>query len=140
METYLKDLGLDVQLTIINGQEVTKIPPIDHAEKNLCSYNSKSLHTDMGGFSITIKSEVMSCTTTKEVWDKFKTLYEGDDKVKQVKLQKYRVHFENLKINEKEDIATNLLRVYEVFNCIRGLREKIEDHLICKVAKFWITL
>jgi len=48
----------------------------------------------------------MSCTIAKEIWDKLKTLYEGDHKVKQVKLQKYRAQFQNLKMDEKEDIVT----------------------------------
>ena len=61
----------------------------------------------------------MGCGTAKEVWDKLKNIYEGDPKVKQIKLQRHREEFENLKMNEKEDIATYLLRVDEVVNAIR---------------------
>ena len=74
----------------------------------------------------------MGCSTTKEVWDKLKSIYEGDPKVKQVKLQRHRVEFENLKMNEKEDIATYLLRVDEVFNAIIGLGEDLDDRWLYK--------
>jgi hypothetical protein len=72
----------------------------------------------------------MGCSTAKEVWDKLKSIYEGDPKVKQVKLQRHREEFKNLKMNEKEDIATYLLRVDEVVNAIRGLGEELDESLV----------
>jgi hypothetical protein len=74
----------------------------------------------------------MGCSTAKEVWDKLKCIYEGDPKFKQVKLQRYRAEFENLKMNEKEDITTYLLRVDEVVNAIRGLGEELDESLVLK--------
>jgi uncharacterized lipoprotein YehR (DUF1307 family) len=78
----------------------------------------------------TIASKVMGCNTTKVIWDKLKSIYEGDPKFKQVKLQRHRVEFENLKMNEKEDIETYLLRVYEVVNSIIGLGEDLDESLV----------
>jgi uncharacterized lipoprotein YehR (DUF1307 family) len=72
----------------------------------------------------------MGYNTAKEVWDKLKSIYEGDPKVKQVKLQRHRAEFENLKMNEKEDIATYFLRVDEVVNAIRGLGEELDESLV----------
>jgi hypothetical protein len=72
----------------------------------------------------------MGCSTVKDVWDKLKSIYEGDPKVKQVKLQRHRAEFENLKMNEKEDIATYFLKVDEVVNSIRGLGEEIYESLV----------
>ena len=108
MENYLKALGVDAWLAFFNGYQVPKNPPIDIDQTKLFSCNSKPPHIIMDGFSRTIKSKVMSCTIAKEYWDKLKTMYEGDDKIKQVKLQKYRVQFENLKMDEKEDSVTYL--------------------------------
>ena len=51
----------------------------------------------------------MHCETTKEIWDKLRNIYEGDDKIKGAKLQTYRVQFENLKMKEKENIAAYFL-------------------------------
>ena len=42
----------------------------------------------------------------EEVWDKLKSIYEGDDKVKKDKLQTFLAQFETLKMKEEEDVAT----------------------------------
>ena len=52
--------------------------------------------------------KVMHCETTKEIWDKLKNIYEGDDKVKGEKLQTYRGQIENLK-NERGRKYSSLL-------------------------------
>ncbi len=72
----------------------------------------------------------MHCTLAKEIWDKLKTVYEGDTKAKSVKLQTYRTQFEGLKMEESEDIATFFLRIDEVINTMRGLGKNIEDDVI----------
>jgi hypothetical protein len=87
------------------------------------SCNSKPRHVILETLAPTIASNVMFCNTAKEVWDKLKSIYEGDPKVKKVKLQRHRAEFENLKMNEKEDIVTYFLRVDEVVNAIKGLGE-----------------
>ena len=99
-------------------------------EKKLMSCNSKARHVIIVLLAPTISRKVMGCNTAKEVWDKLKSIYEGDPKVKQVKLQRHREEFENLKMNENEDIATYILRVDEVFNSIRGLGEEIDESLV----------
>ena len=72
----------------------------------------------------------MGWSTAKEVWEKLKNIYEGDPKVKQVKLQRHREEFENLKMDEKEDIATYFLRVDEFVNDIKGLGEDPNESLV----------
>ena len=51
----------------------------------------------------------MNCLSAKEMWDKLQTTYEGDSKVKEAKLQTYRGQFEQLRMNEDEDIAAYIL-------------------------------
>jgi molybdenum cofactor biosynthesis enzyme MoaA len=73
---------------------------LDQNEKKLMSCNSKAIHVILATLAPKITSKVMGCNTAKEVWDKLKNIYEGDPKVKQVKLQRHRAEFENLKMNE----------------------------------------
>jgi hypothetical protein len=87
IQTYLTSLGVDIWLSVVNGYKVPKTTPTDPNEKKLMSCNSKARHVILSGLTPTISSKVMSCNTTKEVWDKLKNIYEGDPKVKQVKLQ-----------------------------------------------------
>jgi hypothetical protein len=73
---------------------------------------------------------VMHFASAKEIWDKLKNVYEGDNKVKSTKLQSYRSQFESLKMEESEDIATYFLHIDEVFNSMRGLGETINNNII----------
>jgi hypothetical protein len=130
VKTYLTALGVDIWYSVVNGYVIPNNAPTDPNEKKLMSCNSKARHVILASLTPTIASKVMGCNTAKEVWDKLKNIYEGDPKVKQVKLQRHRAEFENLKMNEKEDIATYLLRVDEVVNAIRGLGEAIDESLV----------
>jgi hypothetical protein len=121
MKTYFLDLGVDVCLFIVIGYKSPKTPPIDPDEKKSCSCNYKARHNILNALSPTIQSKVICCNSDKEVWDKLKNIYEGDEKFKQVKIQLHRAKFENMKMKESENIVAYLLRVDEVINSITRL-------------------
>jgi hypothetical protein len=97
-------LGVDIWYSIVNDSVIPNNAPTDPNEKKLMSCNSKSRHVILAALAPTIASKVMGCNTSKEVWDKLKSIYKGDPKVKQVKIQRHREEFENLKKVEKENI------------------------------------
>ena len=72
----------------------------------------------------------MHCTSTKKIWDKLQTTYEGDKKVKAVKLQTYRGQFKYIRMKDEEDIATYILCVDELVNTIRGLGEEVDELVV----------
>ena len=74
--------------------------------------------------------KVMHSKTTKEIWDTFENIHEGDKKVNMAKLQTYRAQFENVKMNEDEDIASFFLKVVEIVNNMKALGETIEEGVI----------
>jgi hypothetical protein len=129
-QIYLTYLGVDIWLLVVNGYKVPKTTPTDPDEKKLMRCDANTWHIILGGLTPAIASKVMNCSTTKEVWDKLKNVYEGEPKVKQFKLQRHRALFENMKMDEKEDIATYILKVDEVVNSIRGLGEEINESLV----------
>ena len=63
----------------------------------------------------------------KETWDKLVRSYEGNKKVKDAKLQTYRLKFEQLNMNEDETVSKNFLRIEESVNAMKGLGEKIDE-------------
>ena len=69
----------------------------------------------------------MQCKIAKHAWIKLKIVYEGVSKVKQSKLQTYKVQFESLKMKEEENIAEYLLRLDEIVNAIRGIGGEIKE-------------
>jgi hypothetical protein len=132
VKAYLTDLGVDICYSVVNGYVIPNNAPTNPNEKKLMSCNSKARHVILAELAPTIASKMMGCNTAKVVWEKIKSIYEGDPKVKQVKLQQHRAEFENLKMNEKEDIATYFLRIDEVVNAIRGLGEELDESLVVK--------
>jgi hypothetical protein len=68
-------------------------------------------------------SKLSIVTLTKDIWDKLQNVYEGDSKVKEEKLQTYKVQFEKLKMKEDENIVAYFLRVDETMNAIIGMGE-----------------
>jgi hypothetical protein len=130
VKTYLTSFGVDIWYSVINGYVIPNNSPTDPNEKNLMICNSKSRHVILGALAPTIARKVMGYNTAKEVLDKLKSIYEGDPKVKQVKLQRHRAEFENLKMNEKEDILTYFIRVDEFVNSISVLGEEIDESLV----------
>jgi hypothetical protein len=82
--------------------------------------------------------KVMHLESTKAMWDKLISSYEGNEKVKDPKIQTYRLQFEQLKMNEDETVNKFFLRVEELVNSMKGLGEKIEDVLL--VQKILISL
>jgi hypothetical protein len=82
VKTYLTDSGVDIWYSVVNGYVIPNNAPTDPNDKNLMSGNSKSRHVILVALAPTIASKVMGCSTAKEVWDKLKSIYEGDPKVK----------------------------------------------------------
>ena len=79
-------IGVDVWLSVENGYKPSKTPPTDPEEKKASNCNYKARHNILQALSPTILYKVICCNSSKEVWDKLKNIYEGDEKVKQIKL------------------------------------------------------
>ena len=82
MHTYLMAIGVDVWLSVENGYKPPKTPPTDPEEKKASNCNYKARNNILQALSPTIQSKVICCNSAKEVWDKLKNIYEGDEKVK----------------------------------------------------------
>jgi hypothetical protein len=62
--------------------------------------------------------------------------YEGNEKVKDAKLQTYRIQFEQLKMKEDETVGKYFLRVEEMVNAMKALGETIgEPSLVQKILR-----
>lgn len=52
--------------------------------------SEKAMYAFQGGLIGSKFVKVMHCTSAKEIWDKLKNVYEGDGKVKEVKVKTYK--------------------------------------------------
>ena len=72
----------------------------------------------------------------KKMWDKIISIYEGNEKVKDAKLQTYRIQFEQLKMKEDETVGKYFLRVEEMVNAMKALGETIDEpSLVQKILR-----
>jgi hypothetical protein len=105
-------------------------PPTDKDGKKLNENNSKAKGTILSSMDDSVFVKAMHCNTMKDLWDKLQNIYEGDAKVKEVKIQTLIAKFEQLNMNEDEDIGTYFLRVDETLNTIRGLGEEVDESMV----------
>ena len=139
MKVYLQAQGTDIWKMIENTYNIPSTTSATTAtDKKNFEDNSKAMNALLSGLTETVFVKVMHYETAKEIWDKLRNIYEGDDKIKGAKLQTYKAQFENLKMKEEENIAAYFLRVDEIVNIIKGLGEKVDEQVI--VQKILISL
>jgi hypothetical protein len=77
-----------------------------------------------------IFSKITGAGTSKQAWDILKSAYQGNDKVKIVKLQTLRMQFETLRMTESKNVDQFMTRVMGIVNQIRLIGESIPDQRI----------
>jgi hypothetical protein len=80
--------------------------------------------------------KIIGASTSKQAWDILKSAYQGNDRVKMVKLQTLRTQFETLRMTDSENVDQFMTRVMGIVNQIRLIGESITDQRIVeKVLK-----
>ena len=130
MKSYIQAQGFEIWKSVVDGYITPTIPPTNEKAVKLSQNNYKAKNALLNGLSETVFTKVAHCISAKEIWDKLQNIYEGDSKVKAVKLQTYRGRFEQINMKEYENIATYFLRVDEIVNAIIGLGEEIKESVI----------
>jgi hypothetical protein len=100
------------------------------------SFNAKGMNAILNGLAEADFVKLMHLETTKAMQDKLISNYEGNEKVKDAKIQTYRLKFEQLKMIEDETISKYFLRVEELVNAMKGIGKKIEEpFLVQKILR-----
>jgi len=132
MQTYLSTLSNDIWEAVVNGYTTPSTPLTNPSNKKLFESDYKAKNAIICGMVDSELVKIMGCKFVKEMWDKLKSIHEGDKKIKEANMQSFRAQFEGLKMNYAEYITTYMLGVNEVINSIRGMGEKIEDKVTIK--------
>ena len=127
MRTYIMSLGADVWDVVETGY-VNIVLLASRADKMEFSFNAKEMNAIMSGLAEAEFVKVMYLESAKEMWDKLISSYEGNEKVKDAKLQTYRMKFEQLKMNEDETVSNYFLKVEETINSMKGLVKRLRKH------------
>ncbi|KAJ0865267.1 putative RNA-directed DNA polymerase [Helianthus annuus] len=75
-------------------------------------------------------SRIAAATTARQAWTLLQTEYQGDSKVKTVKLQSLRREFETLQMKDAEAVADFLSRVMKIVNQKRAYGEAVTDQSV----------
>ena len=127
MQTYLLSINVDVWALVVNGYKVLNTLPIDPNEKRKYEIDMKAKFSILNSLSKDVFVKVMHCSSSKEVWDKLKNTYHGNDRVKEAKIQHLKSRLEDLKMGNDEKVEDYLLKIDEIVNGLRGLGEIIND-------------
>lgn len=77
-----------------------------------------------------IFERISGVSTAKAAWDALQNLYEGEEKVKLVRLQTLRAEFDTIRMKDSETIEEFFNRVLLIVNQLRSNGETIEDQRI----------
>jgi hypothetical protein len=120
MRTYLMVLGADVW-DVVETRYVKPVVLASKDDKLEFIFNAKGMNALLNGLAEAEFVKVMHLEAAKAMWDKIIRSYEGNEKVKDAKLQTYRLKFEQIKMNEYETVRKYFLRVEELVNAMKGL-------------------
>jgi hypothetical protein len=137
MRTYLMSLGVDVWDVV----EIRYVKPRVLASKydNMeFRFNEKATNAILSGLVEFKFVKIMHFDLENVMWDKLISSYEGNEKVKDAKLQIHGLKFEQLKMDENETISNYFLRIEELVNTMKGLGENINESFL--VQKILISL
>jgi hypothetical protein len=83
-----------------------------------------------------IFSKITGTGTSKQAWDILKISYQGNDRVKTVKLQSLWTQFKTLRMTESETVDQFMTRVMGIVNQIRLIGETItEQRIVEKILR-----
>ena len=122
-------LGVDVW-DVVETRYIKPVVLASKDDKLEFIFNAKGMNAILNGLAEDEFVKVMHLQTAKEMWDKLISSYEGNEKVKDAKLQTFRLKFEQLKMNEDETVSKYFLRVEELVNAMKGLGEKFEESIL----------
>ncbi|XP_059067942.1 uncharacterized protein LOC131858669 [Cryptomeria japonica] len=131
MQRHITSLGYDVWAAVETAYTFATSPKTSD-KKKAYECDAKASNAICCGLSNDVLVKVMDCKNAKAIWDKLSSIYKGDDKVKEAKLQTFRARFESLKMTKDEKIADFFLRISEIVNSIRGLGETLEEKVVVK--------
>ncbi|MQL87333.1 hypothetical protein Taro_019878 [Colocasia esculenta] len=123
MEFFLQ--GYDYQLwTIIEEEDLIVLNPREEwtdNDKRILSHNSKAKNLICCALTRREFNRISACKSTKEIWDKLKLTYEGNDKVKETRIDILVTRYEKFQMMTGETITQMYSRLNDISNGLAGL-------------------
>lgn len=108
----------------------------DEKEIKLSEANHKALNALYAALSRDEKKKVQNCVTAKQVWDKLCVLHEGNDVVKEQRLQQYYSEIDALKMKDDESIDDFYARFTDLSSLCESLGRPLkESDIVRKILR-----
>ena len=76
--------------------------------------------------------DIKALDSTKKMWDSLGIIYGGDKNVLRAKAESLKGKFDDMRMEEGENVAQYVARIKEVVNVIRGATGKIDDDILLR--------
>ena len=130
MKTIFRSLGL-WEFVSIGFDNLESTEHLSAAQKNTLKENQEKdadvLSKIQSRISDSIFPRIMRASVSKEAWDILQQEFQGNDKVRAVKLQSLRRDFENIKMKENESMNEFYSRFIELVNQMKSCGDDIPD-------------
>ena len=86
--------------------------------------------------------KIISCDSTKEIWDRLQTLHEGTNQVKETKISMLVHQYEMVKMLEHENIDEMTTRFMNIINQLKALGKRYNNveivrKILRSLSKAW---
>ena len=135
MKSYLKSLGLweivdvDKQVPPLSANPTVAQMKQHEEEKQKRDKAVTCLHSALTNGVFT---SIMHLETAKQIWDRLKESFEGNERVKAIKLLTLSREYEMLRMKENESVKGYSSKLMELVNHMRLYGEVMEDHKMVK--------
>ncbi|PKI75799.1 hypothetical protein CRG98_003842 [Punica granatum] len=126
MQAYME--GADLWDAVEEDYEVATLP--DNPTMNQIKYHkervtgkAKAKSCLYAAASVTHFIRIMRLQSAKAIWDYLKTEYEGDEKIRCMKVLNLMREFERLQVKESETVKQFADKLVEIANKIKGVRD-----------------
>ena len=138
MKAFLQSLDEKVWQAVEIGWTKTKEAPTDWDEAKIkaANFNSRALNALFSAVTNEEFKKISSTETAQEAWTILQTTYEGTKVVKDSKLQRLIISFEEIKMEEDESFDEFYAKLKDIVNSTFNLGETIsEPKIVRKVLK-----
>ena len=129
MRAFLQSLDEKVWQAVEIGQTKPKeaLADWDDAKIKAANFNSRALNALFSAVTNEEFKKISSTETAKEAWTILQTIYEGTKAVKDSKLQRLTMSFEEIKMEEDESFDEFYAKLKDIVNLAFNLRETISE-------------
>ena len=138
MRAFLQSLDEKVWQAVEIGWTKLKEVPADwdNAKIKVANFNSRALNALFSAVTNEEFKRISSTETAEEAWTILQTTYEGTKAVKDSKLQKLTISFEEIKMEEDESFNEFYAKLKDIVNLAFNLRETIlKPKIVRKVLR-----